>query len=89
MVGFSTGIGVTIGPVVWGGWPLTTGLLGAGGAGVPGFAAAPGFDAGAGPGCGVGVPCLGVAGGGGGGISMYFRGKSETMSRFSETFAFN
>ena len=57
---------------------MATGVLppaAAGGAGVPGFDMGPAF--------------AGAAAGGGGGASMYFKAKSETMSRLSETFAFN
>src|SRR5688572_23168155 len=93
-----------IGPVFCGGCPLDTGALaGAGvlGAGVfgAGVFGAGVFGAGV---FGAGVFGAGVfgppaapgagfaAGAGGPGISLkYFNWKSETMSRFSETFAFN
>ena len=72
----------------------TEGLGGVGGVGfvrVPPFTVGPGFDSGPGFGTGATAPGFGIVagGGGGGGDSTYFNAKSETMSRLSETFAFN
>ncbi len=80
------------GPAFCGGWPFATGVFGAVGdvfAGNPGFGAAPGLAAGPGVAADPGFRAGVTGAGGDGGVSRYFSTKSETMSRFSETFAFN
>jgi hypothetical protein len=80
VIGRSTMTGATIGPSLCGGLPLTMGGLGVvAGVGVPGFAAGADFDSGPGFGAGAGAPDFGIGLVGGGGPSMYFNAKSETM----------
>ena len=72
---------------------MATGVFGgavAGGcAGDPGFVAGPDLAVGPGVAAGPGIDAGERGAGGDGGVSMYFSVKSETMSRFSDTLAFN